>query len=351
MTTDKKKNFLINTLYFFSLVALVFLTYRFFTVYFFPFLIGLVLAYMLQKPSEVIAKKIKLKKGTVAAVLTAICFCSIVVLCILLITFIFSKSESIITALRDLLDFFAINLKRITERLRGTASGTSSEMAEIFKNIPMNLADSMGNYLTNTVSKTAAGIIKNGPALLISTVVTVVASFYTAKDYNIVKAYILSLVPDDKKEIVFATKRIVNKNILKIVRGYLILMIITFTILLVGLSVIGIKNAVLFSFLIALIDLLPVLGTGTVLIPWIIFLFFGQNYAMAFSILALYLIILAVRNFLEPKIVGRQIGIPPLVMLILFFLGLRLFGFIGMIFSVISLVVIVNLYKENLISL
>ncbi len=351
MTTENKKNFLINTLYFFSVIALVFLSYRFLTVYFFPFIIGLILAYLLQKPSEILAVRLKLKKGTVAAVLTAVCFCTVVLLLFLLVLFILSRSGSIVGAVRDLFDFLVINIKKIGQDMNGFEGNMSEEMADVIKNIPVNLLENIGRYLSDAVPKTAGSIIKNAPALIISTVVTVVASFYIAKDYGAVKNYILSLIPENKREIVFATKRIINTNVLKIIRGYLILMAITFGILFIGLLLLRVKNSLVFAFLISFIDLLPVLGTGTVLVPWAIISVFLGDYGMAAGIFALYLVILAVRNFLEPKIVGKQIGIPPLVMLILFFLGLKLFGFIGMIFSIISLVVIVNLYKENLINL
>ncbi len=351
MTTEKKKNFLINTLYFLSVLALIFLSYRFLTVYFFPFLIGLILAYILQKPSQIIANRLRLKKGTVAAVLTGVCFCALVLICVLLIGFIFSRRDSILALLQNMLDFVSAAMGKISGVLGAGRENMPNELAALLENMPAKILESISEYLTSFVSGAAARLIKSTPALLISTVVTVVASVYIAKDYNLVKNYIISLIPEQKRKLVFATKRIVNTNILKILRGYLILMLITFVILVMGFSIMNIKNVWLISLLIAFIDLLPVLGTGTVLIPWAIFLALGGNYGQALGIAALYFVILAVRNFCEPKIVGKQIGIPPLVMLILFFLGLKFFGFIGMIFSVISLVVVVNLYKENLISL
>ena len=115
--------------------------------------------------------------------------------------------------------------------------------------------------------------------------------------------------------------------------------------------IIGQQNPFRTALLISFIDLLPVLGTGAVLVPWGLVLILGGNYLNGVIIIAIYLVVMMVRNFLEPRIVGKQIGIPPIVSLILLFCGLKLFGFLGMVFSLLSLVVIVNLYKEKIIEL
>ena len=115
--------------------------------------------------------------------------------------------------------------------------------------------------------------------------------------------------------------------------------------------IIGINNPIRYALLIAAVDILPVLGAGIVLVPWGIVSVLSGNYLLGVMLLILYAVTLIVRNFLEPKIVGAQIGIPPLFSLILIFCGLKLFGFIGMIFSLLTLMVVVNLYKEKIIEL
>lgn len=101
-------------------------------------------------------------------------------------------------------------------------------------------------------------------------------------------------------------------------------MIITFSELLVGLLVIGIENPLLIALTIAVVDVLPVLGAGTVLIPWgIVNIIFG-NTKLGLSLLLLYVIILFVRQLIEPKIVGQQIGVHPLLTLFGMYVGLQI---------------------------
>ena len=107
-------------------------------------------------------------------------------------------------------------------------------------------------------------------------------------------------------------------------------MTITFVELAVGLTVIGVENSVLIAFLIALFDILPVLGTGGIMIPWTILTALQGDYALALGLLLVYLFVTVVRNILEPKIVGGQIGVHPVVTLAGMFVGAQLFGVLGL---------------------
>ena len=101
--------------------------------------------------------------------------------------------------------------------------------------------------------------------------------------------------------------------------------------------------------MIAVFDILPILGTGGILLPWAAVLFVMGNKPLAAGILILYVIITVIRNIVEPKIVGKQIGLHPLVTLMAMFLGLKTFGIIGMIVLPVSLAVLINLEKNGII--
>ena len=128
-------------------------------------------------------------------------------------------------------------------------------------------------------------------------------------------------------------------------------MSITFFELSLGLSLIGIKNAVLIAFCIAVFDILPVLGTGGIMIPWVILEAVQGNLALAVKLLAVYLIITVVRNIIEPKIVGSQLGLHPVVTLSSMFVGAQLFGVVGLFGFPILLSLLKNLNDTGTIRL
>ena len=126
-------------------------------------------------------------------------------------------------------------------------------------------------------------------------------------------------------------------------------MLLTFFELTVGLHILGIKNALVIAFLIAIFDVLPVLGTGGIMLPWILISFLNNQVKTGVGLLILYLVITVIRNIIEPKIVGKQIGLHPLLMLMCMYLGARLFGFLGIFILPILILIVQNLNDTGII--
>lgn len=157
------------------------------------------------------------------------------------------------------------------------------------------------------------------------------------------------MIPAEKEKTVGNTLAYV-KNILFIyLRSYLLLFLLTFAELFLGFLILRIPYAGVLAFAIAVFDILPVLGTGGILLPWAAVLLIMGNTPLALGILVLYIVITAIRNTLEPKIVGKQIGLHPLATLIAMFIGLRILGIAGMVIFPVGLSVLVSLEKGGVI--
>lgn len=122
-----------------------------------------------------------------------------------------------------------------------------------------------------------------------------------------------------------------------------ILMLITATLCTLGLVLIRNPYALLLGLVIALLDALPVLGSGMILLPWSIVLFFRNDYISGAILLTVFVLCVILREFLEPKLLGKGIGIRPLYTLISMYLGIRIFGVAGFILGPIGLVIIKSL--------
>jgi len=125
------------------------------------------------------------------------------------------------------------------------------------------------------------------------------------------------------------------------------LLFITAAIVIIGLLIMLVEYAITIGLLTGLVDLLPYLGTGTVFIPWIVYLFFKGNYSMVIGLSILYAVVLIFRQIIEPKVVAESVGLDPLLTLVALFVGLQLFGFLGLIIGPVSLVLINALVKAN----
>ena len=159
-----------------------------------------------------------------------------------------------------------------------------------------------------------SGFASSLPGLFIEMLLVIISTFFIALDYHHLTGFCLMQLNGKAKDIFFQIKEYVVGTLLVCIRSYALIMTITFVELAVGLSVIGVENPVLIAFLIALFDILPVLGTGGIMIPWTVLTALQGDYPLA----------------LGPKIVGSQIGVHPVITLAGMFVGAQLFGVLGL---------------------
>lgn len=170
-------------------------------------------------------------------------------------------------------------------------------------------------------------------------------------DYRGIVDFIKKQLPPQTAVFLSDAKKQTGKTVLRYLRAYLIIFLLTFTELSIGLSILRIENSVGLAAIIAALDVLPVIGTGGVLIPWAVWALVTQNFVLALGLVIVYVVILVVRNFAEPKIVGDQLGLNPVVTLIAIYLGYRLMGVVGMIGLPILTTILVGLHKTGRIKL
>ncbi|MDO4562634.1 MAG: sporulation integral membrane protein YtvI [Clostridia bacterium] len=256
---------------------------------------------------------------------------------------------------------FAQNFSSIYSTAAVYIEGALVDLREWIRLLPEGAVTGINNFLINAVdqfgeiintvfsnlvtaiSTGALNAAKNVPSLLVAFIVTILASYFMLSDGIKISAFFRRTIGDDAYANAVGVKNDLFAALGGYVRAQLILMSITFCELLVGFLILRVDYAFLLALLIAFIDAIPILGTGTVLLPWALVQLLMQNYAFALGLLILYGVCLAVRQLLEPKIVSTQIGVHPLVTLISMYIGLRLFGFLGMILGPIIVLIVKNL--------
>jgi sporulation integral membrane protein YtvI len=207
------------------------------------------------------------------------------------------------------------------------------------------------NSLLPVLASTVLAIIKTFPKILLFTGVTLLSLFYFGCDYEKITGFISAQLSEKKRKIALELKNQFFVTILSTVRAYIILVSITFCELLTGFIIIGIPYATILALLISIIDILPVLGTGTVLIPWSVIMFLNKNNVTGLSILALYVIITIIRQIAEPKIIGGSLGLHPLITLMSMYFGVKLVGISGLFTFPLIIIILKNLNDKKCIRL
>ena len=222
------------------------------------------------------------------------------------------------------------------------------DFSDVFAQLSASLdsvVSSVSSDLVSLLGQVTVGL----PSFVVSFIFAIISSFFIAMDYGKITRFLLLQLNEKQQQVVMTTRYFIKDTILQFLIGYGKIMCITFVELCIGLSVLGVDNSIIISFLIALFDVLPVFGTGGIMIPWIIISLLMQDIKLAVGLTIVYLIITLIRNIIEPRIVGEQIGLHPLLMLLSMYLGIRFFGFLGLFLLPATLLLIKELNEKGIL--
>jgi len=189
-----------------------------------------------------------------------------------------------------------------------------------------NLISSLSSAAVNLVSGLATGV----PNLVLSLLAMVFCTIFVVADYEQIYNFTQEYVPAGIRQIITKIRLYLTNTLFIVIRSYILIMLLTFAELSLLFSVFRIPQAFLKAAIIAVFDVMPILGTGGIMIPWFVISFALGHTAQGLKLLIIYAIVTVVRNYVEPKIVGAQLGLHPIITLVSMFIGLRLFGFWGL---------------------
>lgn len=373
ISNENKKKFIINVLYVAILCTLFYLFMKYAFGIFLPFAFAFILAAILQKPVNAICKTDKFR-GVISTIFVLSSFVLIIGVIIFATikfgTYIASFGSYIIETLRTLstsleslqsyfeshLSFLPHSIKTfIAENLAtkiGAILGNEKAQEAISGNSSVDFSSIIAGPL-NGVWDTA----KKLPSTFIAFIISIVSCCFLTSDFNRISKISLSFFKRETAEKIIKAKTLIVPTLKKLIRAYLFIIVITFTELIIGfviLSLFGVYNSPyipLIALLIALIDIIPVLGTGTVLIPWVIIALLLGDIKLAIGLFIMYVLITIIRQIIEPKLVAKNLNIPPFLSILSMYIGLQCFGFIGVFLMPITVTVIKLLNDNNIINL
>ena len=337
MSTEKKKKFIVDVAYLALVLALGYLALKYALPLLMPFVLAFLIAYVLRRPIRFLSRALHVPKGLVAVLLVVLTYGLIGLLLALAgirltatITSLVQQIPSLYSRyiLPDLTELFTW-LEELLSRLDPSLMSTLQELQSQLLNMLGQLVSGLSALLLGGVSM-ATSLATSLPGFLIRLLLMVISTFFIAIDYEKIVRFCLGCLQGNTRRVVLQIKTYVVGTLFVCIRSYALIMSITFVELSVGLSIIGVRRAILVALLIAIFDILPVLGTGGIMIPWAILTALGGNLPRALALLVVYVIITIIRNIIEPRIVGAQIGLHPVLTLISMFVGNHLFGIVGL---------------------
>ncbi len=350
---SRRRRFIINAAYYAVIVGIVFLVFRYLLNLIWPFFIAFIFSWILSPVIRWLTAKCRLKYNLSVALSLIVFFAILGGLAMLL-------TSRIITAISDFIvwvphlygDTIEPALENMSNGLEDLAERVSPSVYDMVNSALPNVMSSIGSAVTNASMRlvsSLSGWATKLPSRLLSALICVIATVFMTADYPRITAFILRQVPERPRHVISEAKNTLRTVIRKYGRSYGIIMGITFLEILIGLLILRQKNAVFIALLIAIFDIFPIVGAGMILGPWGVITMLSGSLGKGIGLLLIYVVEIIVRQVIEPRIVGRQVGLHPLITLISMFVGSKLFGGVGLLGLPITCAIVSSLDQTGVI--
>ena len=321
-------------------------------MFYIPFLIAYIISLLVDPIIRFINKKTKISRKTSSIIVLATVF-------LLLIGFIswgvislVSESTHLLGALNTYLEKAISWSNTIFKNFNTDKLSVPNEIKELIQTTSSDVVNKVIEFIKNILNNFLEHL-KSIPTILIYTVITILATYFITSD----KFYILDRLEHHipKKIMGKITEKVqkIAKSLGEYLKAEATMIGISFIIILMGLNIfylmgMNVGYPLIMALFISFVDALPILGAGTIMVPWSIILFLNREYSVASSILGLYIFMIAVRQFLGPKIVSNKIGVHPIFTLIAMYTGFKFLGIIGLLVGPVVLIILKNIFESSI---
>lgn len=339
-----------SLLFLFS-IFLVYIGFKI-SLFYIPFLIAFLLSLLIEPLIRFCMKKFKMRRKISAILIFTIILSIIIGLIVWSIVTLVTEASNFLNNINIYIDKVSNESQSLISKFNFDKIKLSDELTTVLQNSSGEFIQTASNWVRSVVTK-LLDVLTSLPTVGIYIVITILALYFMCTD----KIYMLDQIEHHlpEKWVKNITKHIkaVSKALGCYLKAQLKLILISFIISLIGLYIFSItgmnvKYPLMIAIGIAIVDALPIFGSGTVMVPWAIISAFNGDIRLGVAILVLWIIMCVVRQIIEPKIVSGQIGIHPIFTLIAMYTGFRFLGFIGMFVGPIVLIILKNIYEVRI---
>lgn len=310
-------------------------------VFFMPFVIGWVIALIACPLVRLLERHLKVvRKASSFLIITGV-LAGIVILAYVIISRLVLAGMDLVQDAPELYKSISGDFQLAFTQLQKLSDKLPSSVSVRLDAVFNNLEGSLHTIFTQILSKitdptiSAAGsVVKSIPNALIYSIVTIMSAYFFLADFDGIMSRFYEKMPSSCKRIL----KLAKKKLTYVVGGYFLaqfkIMFVVAIVLTIGFLIMGISYSLLLGLVISFVDFLPVLGTGTILIPWALLKIINGSYAVGIGLVILYGVSQVIRQLIQPKLIGDSMGLNPLLTLFLLYIGFKVKGIAGMIIAV-----------------
>ena len=353
--TVKRKRFLINFAFFALIFAISIVLVRYALPALFPFVVAYIVTVILLPIVRLLNTKLKINKRMLSVVLVILFYGTIGVIVIWMLVEIVSFATD---KIKDLPAFFQLQvrpfLSNLFDEIQDMIYNLDPEMAIDFDATANSLLSSLGSTVmsfSGTIVSKLTDFAVSVPSFLLNIIIMIIATIFLLVDYDAIGAFITRQLSEKNNALLHNIKAHLGRVLGKYLISYSLIMLITFAEIFLGLSIIGFKHAALIAVLISVFDILPIVGSGLVIVPWGIICFITGDVGAGIGLFILWAVLIVVRQIMEPKIVGDSVGMHPFLTLFAMLAGNFIYGGIGILLFPVSIALLQSLNSSGVISI
>lgn len=322
------------------------------TIFYIPFLVAYIISIIVEPIIKWINKRTSISRKISSVIVLITIFAIIVAACIWGGIKLVQEATNLLEGLNTYLEKTVSFGLKFSSKFNFKNLSISNDVVKLFQSTASDYLNMFVRYIKELLTK-IINYITGIPNLLVNVIITILATYFITSD----KFYILDRMEHhlSKKMMgkIMTHVEAITESLGSYLKAEITLSIITFLIVLTGLNIfylIGmeVEYPVLMALLIGFVDVLPILGAGSIMIPWSVILILNGNYSLSLSVLGLFIFTVIVKQLIEPKLVSKQISIHPIFTLVSMYTGFKLIGIIGLIIGPIILIILKNIFSESL---
>lgn len=317
---------------------------------FLPFVIGWIIASIANPMVCWLEKHLKIVKKWASAITIILVLATVVGVLYLVVASIAKEVSGLVTDLPKMYGDVERGLKEIGGNLQGFYQLLPKTVRQGWDSVVSNLGTFAGDWvgkMSEPTVEAAGNVAKSIPSIFIGLIMMILSAYLFVAERDEVISWVKKIAPQPIEE----RMTMVISNLKYAIGGYFKaqfqIMLVLSSILFVGFLILNVKYAIVLAIVFAFLDFLPFFGTAITLVPWAIYQLLGNDYKMAIGLLVLYVLTQLVRQLIQPKLVGDEVGLKPLPTLVLLYLGYKVGSIWGMIFAVPIGMILINMYKAG----
>ena len=351
--SKKRRNIVLGRLaVFFGTLIILFLVCKF-ALFFMPFLVAGIIAICIEPIIKFGMNKLKLSRRVSSGIVVFLAVLLLIGLCTWAVGELGGELLKLTANVGPAFSQISATVVEWTSKLSTEYSEIPPQVISTIQNSLVDFVGKLGNYIGTLASK-VFNMILSVPSLMINLIITILALVFFTKDRIYVIDMLEHHLPKQWIKKTSAVAKDLGATLGGYIKVYVKILFITFLELFVAFTVVykmlgfNIPYPFMMAFLIALLDILPVLGVGTALNPWAIYLLGVGEYGFALTVFLTYIAIFIIRQFIEQKFVSKQFGVHPIITLMAMYAGFKFMGFLGMLVGPIVLMVLRGIFSKQI---